>query len=438
MVLGLHWMSPMKSNPRVFHSLSHRIVAQFCLFTLAFSAIYGLFLFLFLYHLEDNFIEREITQEAEYLTTAYQENTQWPRVRNSYMTLYLSATNFPDDLKQQFKAEPQSKEFFGNQGRHYHLFKLPKHNNVYLVAEVSQKLLVRNMRGDVIKYLLINGLILTLIACLIAWMLGRKTVKPLKQLADLVDGVAPENIPDTFAHQFPNNEIGILARALEESMGKIGQTLEREKCFTRDVSHELRTPVAIIKNAVEVYQQADLSKEDAKQVVNRIADASIQMEQTVTTLLVLAREEHTSAENEPVKLLPLIEQSIINHCYLLGDKAVEVSVDDNCDTAIFSQRGMLKVLLDNLLSNAFQYTEAGEVKVSYVDNKLIIEDTGSGIEPHISTSVTEPAVKGSQSTGYGFGLSIVKRLCDNQGWLLNVVSNKGTSISVSFKYLGSG
>jgi len=423
----------MKRNSKTFHSLSRRIVIQFCLFSLAFSVICGLFLILFLYHLEDNFIEREITQEADYLTSTYQKSTQWPMVRNSYMTLYLSATNFPDDLKQQFMAEPQSKEFYGTQGRHYHLFKIPDHNNVYLVAEVSQKLLVRDMKDDVIKYLLINGLILTLIACLIAWMLGRKTVKPLKQLADLVDGVAPENIPDTFAHQFPNNEIGILARTLEESMRRIGQTLEREKCFTRDVSHELRTPVAIIKNAVEVYQQTDLSKKDAKQVVSRIAEATVQMEQTVTTLLALAREEHTSADNEPVKLLPLIEQSIINHCYLLGDKEVEVSVDDNCNTAIFSQRGMLKVLLDNLLSNAFQYTDAGEVKVSYVDNKLIIEDTGSGIESNISTNVTEPAVKGSQSTGYGFGLSIVKRLCDNQGWLLNVVSNNGTSISVSFE-----
>jgi signal transduction histidine kinase len=41
-------------------------------------------------------------------------------------------------------------------------------------------------------------------------------------------------------------------------------------------------------------------------------------------------------------------------------------------------------------------------------------------------------VKGSQSTGYGFGLSIVKRLCEHQGWQLTVESNKGTVVSVLF------
>lgn len=415
-----------------FHSLSRRIVAQFCIFTLVMSAIYGLFCFMLLYNLEDNFIEREILQEASYLTSGYQQTAQWPEVRNAYMPLYFSKSKLPDDVRQQFIEEPNRKEFYGAQERHYHLYTLPEHQNVYLVAEVSEKLLVRPIRDGVLKFLLISGVMLTLVAFVIAWMLGRKTARPLKQLADLVDGVAPEHIPDSFAHQFPHNEIGILARTLENSMQQINQALEREKCFTRDVSHELRTPLAIIKNALEVYQGTSVAKEDAKNIVGRIADASMQMEQTVTTLLILAREEQTSIKKASVKLLPLIEQSIIDHSHILAGKPVEVVVNDNCDTQVFAQQGMLKVLLDNLLSNAFQYTDLGEVKVSYVDDQLIIEDTGPGIEPYISARVTEPAVKGSQSTGYGFGLSIVKRLCEHQNWLLTVVSDKGTTISVSF------
>ena len=93
---------------------------------------------------------------------------------------------------------------------------------------------------------------------------------------------------------------------------------------------------------------------------------------------------------------------------------------------------MLKVLLDNLLSNAFQYTNRGEVKVDFLNNQLVISDTGLGIEENISSHITAPAVKGSQSTGYGFGLSIVKRLCEHQGWQLTVESNKGTVVSVLF------
>jgi len=414
-----------------YHSLSRRIVAQFCIFTLVLSAIYCMLCFVLLYDLEDRFIEREVIEEARYLSDAYQTSTHWPLVRNSFMTLYFSIEELPDDIRQQFNEKPKVKEFYGKDGRHYHVYPLPNYTNIYLVAEVSKRLLVRPVVGGVLKLMFISGGTLLLIAFFIAWLLGRKTAKPLKQLADLVDGVAPENIPAVFANQYPHNEIGILARTLEQAMQRINQALIREKCFTRDVSHELRTPVAIIKNAVEIYQESELNLTGTRQIINRVGDASVQMEQTVTTLLALAREEQASVKKASVKLLPLIEESILAHGHLLHDKLVDVIVDDNCNTVVFAQTGMLKILLDNLLSNAFQYTDSGQVEVNYVNGQLTISDSGPGIEPGISLNITEPAVKGSQSTGYGFGLSIVKRLCEHQGWLLTVKSEQGTTISVS-------
>ncbi len=421
-----------QNKPEKFHSLSRSIVAQFCIFTLVLSAIYGLFSFMLLYQLEDNFIEREVLQEATYLNAGFTQSGNWPLPRNDFMALYFAKDDLPAEIRPQYIAEPNRKEFYGAEGRHYHLYKLPEQAEVYLVAEVSKRLLVRPISGGVFKFMLISGLVLAFIAFLIAWALGRKTAKPLQQLADLVDGVAPENIPASFAHQFPNNEIGILARTLEQTMQRINLALEREKCFTRDVSHELRTSTAIIKNSVEVYQATKPSTQETDNIVSRIGDASMQMEHTVTILLALAREEQTLVKKEQVALLPLLEQSIIDNSHLLKEKAVKVIVNDNCEARVIGQQGMLKVLLDNLLSNAFQYTEVGEVNVSFNDGQLMIADTGPGIEADISNKITEPMVKGSQSTGYGFGLSIVKRLCEHQNWRLTVRSNKGTSISVAF------
>ncbi|MGB0936674.1 MAG: ATP-binding protein [Colwellia sp.] len=435
----------MKNKHTKYHSLSRRIVSQFCIFTLVLSSIYGLFCFLFLYDLEDEFIYREIKQEADYLSTQYNKTGDWPVIRNAYMTLHFSKKTLPKDMQPQSFEEPSRKEFYGEQGRHYHLHALvldtdsvnenpTKANQVYLLAEVSSKLMVRPIKAGVFSFLLISALFLTLIACFIAWRLGRKTAKPLKQLADLVDGVAPEKIPKQFAHHFPKNEIGILADTLEQTMTRMDQALAREKCFTRDVSHELRTPVAIVKNATELYQTTAMEAKQVGALIERIAQAGSQMEQTVTTLLMLAREEQTAAQKEDTGLLALIEQSIIDNSYLIAKKEINVMVDDNCQVSLFSQPGMVKVLLDNLISNAFQYTEKGTVKVSFVGATLIIEDNGPGIEPSISNKITEPAIKGEQSTGYGFGLSIVKRLCEHQNWQLTMQSNEaGTKISVSFE-----
>ncbi|PKG80844.1 two-component sensor histidine kinase [Colwellia sp. 75C3] len=418
-------------NSKKFHSLSRKIVSQFCLFTLLISAVWGMFCFILMYTLEDEFIEREVRQEAQYLQQGYDQNKAWPASRVNYMKLYFSKNTLPEDIKQLSITEPERKEFSGENGRHYHLLALPKAENTYLVAEVSEMLLVRPITEAVLKVMLIAGLILVLLAFVIAWQLGRKTALPLKQLADLVNGVAPENIPDKFAQQFPNNEIGILAQTLESAMTRINQSLLREKCFTRDVSHELRTPVAIIKNAVEVYR-VQHSTDENNPVIDRISQASTQMEQTVTTLLTLAREEHTEADKKHMKILPLIEQSIIDQHHLINNKPIEVEVNDNCDVAVYAQSGMLTVLLDNLIGNAFQYTQEGKVTIEMRDKTLIVADTGPGIEPSISDKITDPAVKGSQSTGYGFGLSIVKRLCEHQGWLLTFSSEQGTKISITF------
>lgn len=420
----------MTQQPGKFHSLSRKIVIWFCLFTLAISVTYGLISFILMYTLEDAFIEKDIRQEARYLIGQYQQQGQWPQARKDNMQLHFSKDTLPEDMRELAIAEPNRKEFYGDNGRHYHLMPLDHYPQVYLLAEVSNDLMVRPIREGVIQFLTVSALMITLIACFIAWLIGRKTARPLKQLAQLVDGVAPEHVPNAFATQFPNNEIGLLASTLEQSLQRMTQALEREKCFTRDVSHELRTPLAIIKNAIELQQVSSSEEQPNTAITQRILDAAEQMEKTVHTLLMLAREEHTAANKETVQLMPIVEQSVLDNRRLLEGKTLEIYISDNCHTQVNALPGMLKVLLDNLLSNAFQYTLEGEVSVNFDNGQLIVKDTGPGIDTNIQGQVTEPAVKGSQSTGFGFGLSIVKRLCEHQGWQMQVSSSQGTTVTV--------
>ncbi|MFT7431803.1 MAG: hypothetical protein ACI971_002278, partial [Colwellia sp.] len=79
-----------KQQPIKFHSLCRKIVSQFCLFTLFISTIYGIFCFLLMYSLEDDFIEREVRNEAQYLQQSFDQNNVWPESRVSYMQLYFS------------------------------------------------------------------------------------------------------------------------------------------------------------------------------------------------------------------------------------------------------------------------------------------------------------------------------------------------------------
>ncbi|KKO49240.1 histidine kinase [Arsukibacterium sp. MJ3] len=428
------------SNTAKFHSLSRRIVLQFCVFTLVISAVYGLISFTLMYTLEDSFIEQQMQQEADYLSAQQQASGQWPQPMRSNMQLHFSRNTLPDEIRHKALAEPRRKEFFGEQGRHYHIYTIATQPEVLLLAEVSQQLLVRPIRGGVLQFLLISALLVSSIACLIAWFVSRRTTRPLKQLAALVDSALPQQLPQEFASQFPHNEVGILARTLEQSLGGIARALQREKSFTADVSHELRTPLAVIKNTVELWQSQQTGSQQTAHpqtepgcdqlLMAQIYDAAEQMEKTVQTLLILAREEHATDKHSSTNLMPLVERAILDNSLLLQGKPVTVQLCDSCRVTISANANMLKVLLDNLLSNAFKYTESGEVSIAFSDNSLLIRDTGPGIAADIYPHITDSGVKGAHSTGLGFGLAIVKRLCEHQGWQMTVTNGHGTTISI--------
>lgn len=418
-----------------FNSLSRKIISRFCLFALLISVIYGIIALSLMYMLEDNFIERSVHQEAQFLKMSFESTGHWAKPRVENMQVFFSEKDLPDDFRDTAIEEPHRKEFFGDQNRHYHLYRFPQYPDVLLVAEVSEQLLVRPSRGGIIQFLVISGLFVTIIACLIAWMIGRRTTRPLNELVDLVESVALDKLPKEFAGGFPNNEVGALANVLESALKRISDAVERERSFTMDVSHELRTPLAVIKNAVEVLQiEMEQTKAPCqnKDTINRILHAGEQMQQTVQTLLMLAREEHSAEYSRPTDLRALIERSVIDNHLLLNNKPIEIFIDDSCAVSVIAEPNVLKVVLDNLVSNAFKYVEEGTVRFRFANKALSIADTGPGIQTSLVESVFQRGVKGEQSTGLGFGLSIVNRLCEHQGWGLTVNSGDGTTVSLRF------
>ena len=87
-----------------------------------------------------------------------------------------------------------------------------------------------------------------------------------------------------------------------------------------------------------------------------------------------------------------------------------------------------EVLVANLISNAFRYTEQGEIRIERDGDELLVIDSGSGIDEELQPDVTKPAVKGHASPGLGLGLSIVERLCERCGWQFQIASSaEGTT-----------
>jgi signal transduction histidine kinase len=409
--------------------LRNRIISYFVGTAVFISVLYGVTSFLFAYNIEDHFFSALLNDEAQVINEQLSQGAS-PEPRLDFIRYYSTHAALPDAIKQALVSEPKRIEFTGEKGQHFHLKQLKQG---VLLAEVSEHLMVRKIRQEMVYFLLTLLAIVTGVAILMgfaSYAMAKSLLKPLDKLMDILANAPVERLPRGFARQFQHDEIGVFAQALEQALARIREFIEREQHFTRDVSHELRTPVTISHGAITLLKKTSL---DDKQLtlVNRIEQAQLQMEQSLSALLALAREDTSSPCSS--RLLPLVEQSILQQHSYLSAKNVQltVSISPQLDVAIAA--APLLILLNNLIGNAFKYTDEGHIDIGYSNNTLYIKNSGSGITPQLLTQVFESGIKGDNSQGFGMGLSIVKRLCEQLNLTYELNSTpQGTEFKIEF------
>lgn len=417
------------------HSLRNRIAATFLLSATLIALLFSLFNFVFLYAVEDSAFAHMLDEEAILQREHWRRHGEFTTPLREYVALHPSPDSLPATVRQPLRGEPDRREFSGDDGKHYHLAVLelePGQPEAYLLAEVSEYLLVRPIRNRMLAFYAVSALAVLSIAGLIGCLLARRATAPLTRLVEVLDDVEPDHRPAPFAAAFPDNEIGRLAKSLEQALARVAAFVEREQNFSRDASHELRTPVAIIHSSTELMSRQQLP-ETAREHLQQIRSAALQMEQIISTLLALARET-SATEHPPVMLLPILERAIVQHAKLLREKDVQLDVQVPASATVSLPAPVLSILLNNLVANAFHYTETGVIGIAWHDNALEIRDTGPGIEEDIVERLGEPLVKGNASTGFGLGLSIAKRLCDRFDVVLSIgpIEDGGTRAEVRF------
>ena len=260
-----------------------------------------------------------------------------------------------------------------------------------------------------------------------AWILGRvmagRVMFPLSRLAQQVrhrDQLLPTAPP--LAPEYPDDEVGRLASAFDSTLGKLRQSLERERLFTSDVSHELRTPLMVIASSCELLEQAHLEPRQREQL-QRIERASGEMRGLVQTFLHLARGSVDEADFTATESLAQVaEQQCIHWGALMHEKGLSFEcLKEGADDGRYSP-SLLGTVMTNLLRNAMHYTDRGHVRLFLETGGFRVEDSGTGIAQEQQEAIFQPFVRGKQARGegLGLGLSLVKRICAHQGWSITV------------------
>ncbi|HUG21511.1 sensor histidine kinase [Piscinibacter sp.] len=407
----------------------------FAAFALVVATLFGAYAILLVYSVEDEFFENALRLEAAAQIEHHARTGRWTAPRSTYIALHEDPSSLPSDLRERYRAEPARSEHAGDAGRHYHLLRIGAQSatdsQAFLVAEVSRHLVVRRIRGDVLQWLAWGALGVVALALLAGYALAHRTAAPLAALARRVEAMQPDDPPQALAREFSTREVEVLARGLESLAARVHAFVVREREFTRDASHELRTPLAVIHSTCErLGHDASLSAA-ARRQIDFLRQSAWQLQQTVSTLLSLAREENAASLAEAVAVLPLLEQVVVEQAILLEGKPVDVTVDVPPQARVTLPPAVLRIVLGNLVGNAFAHTAAGRVRIDTGGGRLRIANT-DGMDATVRNDPYQPFVKGEASSGHGLGLAIVRRLCESHALDLRITTGpQGTTTSLA-------
>lgn len=282
-------------------------------------------------------------------------------------------------------------------------------------------------RERVLFAVVLVGFVLSLaLAVFLGWILARKVMAPVVRLArqvrhrDQLLGLAPPLAPDYAA-----DEVGELAVAFDATLGRLRQALTRERLFTSDVSHELRTPLMVLASSCELLLENPALDQRGKAQVERIARACAEMRELVQTFLMLARTQREDVNVAPQQNLSQVADGLLN----LWREPIEAKgltllfEPGNPPDTVYNAT-LLHAVMGNLLRNALHYTEQGFIRLTLTPSGFAVEDSGVGIPEEKREAMFEPFVRGAEKRGdgLGLGLSLVQRICENQGWTVSLTN----------------
>lgn len=422
------------------HSLRKRIIITFCLFCVVLGTVFATAVYISLDYIDDYLVDARLKQEMAYLGFLYQSAADPIVPTSPLIQAYTGTASMPSHMKRMVGgiSEGIHEKYYKDIEYHIAVKVFPKRAEpLYLLFDVSALEFTETRKFRIGIVLICGVAFITGLGLWMGLLLSRRVIAPVAYLADQVKQLNPENLPTHLSQSFTNDEVGVLAKALEQAFQRIESFVRRERKFARDASHELRTPVTIIKGAVEIIQeQITTEKKSVTRPINRIRRAVADMENIIETFLWLGREESFERYGGTCDVVSIIEKVIEQTRHLFADKPIEIELYTEAKPIINAPPPLFQAVITNLIKNAFQFTGEGKIAVSVYHDCMAISDTGKGIASCDLQAITLPYVRGDASRGFGVGLAIVERLCRRFGWRFKIESDADKG-SIAYLYFQS-
>jgi two-component system sensor histidine kinase GlrK len=203
------------------------------------------------------------------------------------------------------------------------------------------------------------------------------------------------------------------------------------------MSHELKTPLANIREGTELLMDGAVGELDSNQreVAAILRENGIKLQRMIENLLSFSAWQTSSVglEATEFRLRPLVKQVLENQQLTLLSQRVRLDVRVE-DVTLVADRGKIRLILENLVSNAVKYSPKGgtiHLQAHAAGPQLILDvaDSGPGIPPEDRGHVFEAfytgrAARSTPVKGTGIGLSVVLEFVAAHGGTVQIVDGQ--------------
>jgi signal transduction histidine kinase len=273
----------------------------------------------------------------------------------------------------------------------------------------------------------IGVLIALAVAGVGGWIVAQQSLRPLSDLATQAASITARDLSGRLHAPHVSDELGRLARAFNEVLGRLAAALHGQRQFMADASHELRTPVSVVRTTAQVtLGQAQRSEHEYREALSIVEEQSARLKRLVDAMFLLSRAE---AQGIPLQREPLYVDDLVAECaramqVLAGERGVMLRTDGDSEVMFSGDTTLLKQLVGNLLDNAIRHARhGGSVSARIARNNgqiaIRVTDDGEGVAAEHRDQIFERFVRfAGNSQGAGLGLPIARWIAEAHGGTL--------------------
>jgi two-component system, NtrC family, sensor histidine kinase GlrK len=286
------------------------------------------------------------------------------------------------------------------------------------------------------KRLVWQAALLLPLAMVAVFVLTLGVGRPLRQLDRAISELGEGTFSNAISVSGPH-DLERLGRQLEWLRQRLLELAHERNRFLRHMSHELKTPLANIREGTELLMDGAVGDLDSNQreVAAILRENGIKLQRMIENLLSFSAWQTSSVglEASEFRLRPLVKQVLENQQLTLLSQRVRLDVRIE-DVVLVADRGKIRLILENLVSNAVKYSPKGgtihlQARASGAQLVLDVADGGPGIPPEDRTHVFEAfytgrAARSTPVKGTGIGLSVVLEFVAAHGGTVQIIDGQ--------------